>query len=303
MTKAKNFLVICADEHRPDALGCMGHPVVKTPNLDALAARGTMFTRAYTPSPICVSARAALACGDYVHNLGYWDSATPYDGARRSWMHVLRGGGVETASIGKLHFKSGEDDNGFSEEILPMHVVGGIGWAIGLLRGDRTPFEGGRELAAGVGVGPTRYTDYDRDIAAAAEDWIAARATGGEPWSAFVSFVSPHFPLTAPDEYFGLYDEDRLDWPVGYDEALGLRHPEIAALAAFYDYGPHFDAAGRAPRKSRLFRPGFFCRCLRGARSAGPRTDRSGRGYGRRLHVRPWRDAGRYGALDQDGDV
>ena len=63
-TESCNFLIIISDEHRRDAMGCAGHPIVKTPNLDALAARGTLFTNAYTPSPMCVPTRAALACGD-----------------------------------------------------------------------------------------------------------------------------------------------------------------------------------------------------------------------------------------------
>ena len=113
----------------------MGHPIVKTPNLDRLAAHGTLFESAYTPSPMCVPARAALACGDHVHRTRNWDSATPYDGSRPSWMHRLRDAGVKTTSIGKLHFRSTDDDNGFEQEILPMHVVGGTGWTIGLLRG------------------------------------------------------------------------------------------------------------------------------------------------------------------------
>ncbi len=54
--------------------------VVKTPHLDALAAAGTLFENAYTPSPMCVPTRAAIACGDHVHRIGHWDSATPYDG-------------------------------------------------------------------------------------------------------------------------------------------------------------------------------------------------------------------------------
>ncbi|MDD9978211.1 MAG: sulfatase-like hydrolase/transferase, partial [Boseongicola sp.] len=134
MTAPHNLLIIMSDEHRRDAMGCMGHPVVKTPNLDRLAARGTVFENAYTPSPMCVPTRAAVACGDHVHAIRHWDSATPYDGRIRSWMHHLRDAGVETTSIGKLHFRSGKDDNGFSEELLPMHVVGGVGWAVGLLR-------------------------------------------------------------------------------------------------------------------------------------------------------------------------
>lgn len=66
-----NFLIVISDEHRKDAMGCVGHPIVKTPNLDALAARGVVFENAYTPSPMCVPTRAALACGDYVHRTGF----------------------------------------------------------------------------------------------------------------------------------------------------------------------------------------------------------------------------------------
>jgi len=65
---ASNFLVIMSDEHQSRAMGCAGHPFVKTPNLDALAARGMRFTDAYTPSPICVPARASFASGRHVHN-------------------------------------------------------------------------------------------------------------------------------------------------------------------------------------------------------------------------------------------
>ena len=114
-----NILIIISDEHRKDALGCAGHPIVKTPHLDGLAVRGTCFTNAYTPSPMCVPARASIATGQYIHTIGNWDSASPYDGTARSWMHHLREHGIHTASIGKLHFRSADDDNGFCEEILP----------------------------------------------------------------------------------------------------------------------------------------------------------------------------------------
>ena len=98
-----NLLILVSDEHRKDAIGCVGHPLVKAPNLDALAERGTLFETAYTPSPMCVPTRAAMACGDHVHRTGFWDSATAYDGSQRSWMHQLRDAGVPVTSIGKLH--------------------------------------------------------------------------------------------------------------------------------------------------------------------------------------------------------
>ena len=237
----KNLLILISDEHRKDAMGCVGHPIVKTPNLDALAARGTVFENAYTPSPMCVPTRASIACGDHVHRIGHWDSATPYDGRVRSWMRQLRDAGIDVASIGKLHFRSSADDNGFTEEILPMHVVGGVGWAIGLLRHDPAPYEQAAELAADVGVGSSTYTDYDLDITAAAQAWIKQRSGTADPWAAFVSLVSPHYPLTCPPEYYALCDPDTVDLPVGYREGLRPDHSELNNVARFFDYDRHFD--------------------------------------------------------------
>lgn len=246
---APNLLIICSDEHRRDAMGCMGHGHVKTPHLDALAARGTLFTNAYTPSPMCVPTRAALACGDHVHRIRYWDSATPYDGARASWMHRLRSADVDVTSIGKLHFRSGADDNGFSREVLPMHVVGGVGWPIGLLRENAPAFEAAAELAGDVGAGPSSYTDYDLAITDAAETFLAAPPTA--PWCASVSLVSPHYPLTAPEAWYDLYDPAAMPLPVGHGAQPS--HSELQNIAAFWDYDRHFDAERLCAAKAAYF--------------------------------------------------
>ncbi|MEZ5775413.1 MAG: sulfatase-like hydrolase/transferase [Hyphomicrobiaceae bacterium] len=235
-----NLLVIVSDEHRRDAMGAMGHGVVRTPHLDRLAAEGTLFTNAVTPSPMCVPARAALATGRHIHATGHWDSAAPYDGTPRSWMHALRDRGAEVVSFGKLHFRSGEDDNGFTREVLPMHVVGGHGWTIGLLREDPPPFAGAAELAADIGAGETEYSRYDRRIAAEAADWLAARRPDAGPWAAFVSFVTPHYPLRAPAEFLALYDAARMPLPHAASPDELSDHPEIRRLAGFYDYQRHF---------------------------------------------------------------
>lgn len=240
--KPKNLLVIISDEHRRDAMGVAGHAIVQTPHLDALAARGTRFTNAYTPSPMCVPARAALACGDYVHRIRHWDSATPYDGTHRSWMHRLGAAGLPVTSIGKLHFRSGDDDTGFAEEILPMHVVGGIGWTVGLLREDPPHYPAAAELAADVGTGETSYTRYDRSITASAEDWLGAKRGETTPWAAFVSLVSPHYPLSAPKAFAHLYNAKDMSWPIAYAPKDRPTHPEIQRLATFFDYDSHFDS-------------------------------------------------------------
>ncbi len=248
----KNLLIVISDEHRRDAMGCMGHPIVKTPHLDALAARGAVFENAYTPSPMCVPTRAALACGDWVHKIGHWDSATPYDGETRSWMRQVRDAGHDVVSIGKLHFRSGEDDNGFSQEILPMHVVGGVGWAVGLLREKLPDYGSTAELAADVGVGESSYTSYDRAITSAAEEWLRDRPTDGKPWAAFVSLVSPHYPLTCPQEWYDLYDPAKMDLPVGYGHAKP-EHSELKNVAGFFDYDRHFDEAKMREAKAAYY--------------------------------------------------
>ena len=74
-----NLLFILSDQHNRDTLGCYGHPLVETPHLDALAARGVRFRSAYCYSPLCVPSRASLATGRYVHQTGYRDNASPYE--------------------------------------------------------------------------------------------------------------------------------------------------------------------------------------------------------------------------------
>ena len=79
--KPANLLLILCDEHNPRVLGCAGHPMIRTPNLDRLAASSVRFNNAYCNSPICVPSRAALATGRYVHRIRFWDNAIPYDGS------------------------------------------------------------------------------------------------------------------------------------------------------------------------------------------------------------------------------
>ena len=97
---ALNFLVIMSDEHNPKIAGYAGHPIVQTPSLDALAARGTIFTSAYSTSPVCIPARAGFAVGKYVHQIGFWDNADAYDGSVPSWHHRLRARGHRVVSTG-----------------------------------------------------------------------------------------------------------------------------------------------------------------------------------------------------------
>ncbi|HZQ60139.1 MAG TPA: sulfatase-like hydrolase/transferase [Casimicrobiaceae bacterium] len=238
-----NLLVLMSDEHNPKFLAAAGHPFIHTPNLDALAARGTRFTSAYTTCPICVPARAAFAVGRYVHEIGYWDNADAYEGAIPSWHHALRDAGHRVVSIGKLHFRGRPgDDHGFSEEIVPMHVIEGIGDVKGLVRDDIPKRKGGDKMAHRAGPGESPYTTYDRDIAARAQIWLHEEAPKWRerPWVLFVSFVLPHFPLTAPPHWFYRYWQQDLPMPKLYDPAARPHHPYLDQYAHTVDYDTHF---------------------------------------------------------------
>lgn len=243
MTQPANLLILFSDEHNPKVLGAAGHPFIHTPHLDGLARRGTRFARAYTPHPICVPARAALAAGRYNFEIGYWDNADPYEGAVRSWHHAAREAGHAVVSIGKLHFRGlPGDDHGFSEEIIPMHVVQGKGDLLGLLRRPEMPVRGGAQKLIGMaGPGESDYTRYDRDICARAQVWLRETAPKlrDKPWVLFVSLVAPHFPLTAPPEHFYRYPPERIPMPKAYGEQRP-RHPYVEEYARTIPYNDHF---------------------------------------------------------------
>jgi choline-sulfatase len=149
-------------------------------------------------------------------------------------------------SIGKLHFRATADDNGFNEEILPLHVLDGQGDLLGMLREPPARRGSMPALAASAGPGPSPYNDYDLTIAAAACRWIETEGARrhDRPWALFVSFVRPHFPLTPPPEFFKLYPPERMPMPRLTGETARPGHPVVAALRSIMDYDDHFaDAA------------------------------------------------------------
>ncbi len=241
--KAQNLLIIMSDQHSRGMMGCYGHPVVQTPHLDRLANRGTRFTSCWTPSPVCIPARAAFATGKYIHQIGFWDNADPYDGSIPSWHHHLRAAGHRVVSIGKLHFRSDDEDSGFSEAIVPMHVVEKKGDLLGLIRDD-LPVRGAAYKMAGLaGPGESPYTLYDRDIAARAQVWLheEARKYQDKPWVLFVSFVAPHYPLTAPPEHFyRYYDDPKLPFPKFYKDEERPDHPFVRDYARSFNFDDYF---------------------------------------------------------------
>jgi choline-sulfatase len=74
-----NILMIMTDQHRYDRLSCTGDPVLQTPNIDSLAQGGVLFRNAYTPSPVCSPARAAIASGMHPPGCGVVTNWVPFD--------------------------------------------------------------------------------------------------------------------------------------------------------------------------------------------------------------------------------
>ncbi len=245
--KPSNVLFLFSDEHDPRYMGCSGHPFVQTPNLDRLALRGTRFANAWTPCPVCVPARASLATGRWVHEIGYWDNAIAYDGRVPGWGRRLQEAGRGVESIGKLHYRNAGDPTGFDRQHEPMHILDGIGQLWGSVR-DPMPAKAGRSaLYDTVGAGLSNYNRYDQRIAELAIGWLEARARApaGAPWLLFVGFVAPHMPLVVPQEYLDLYLGMDLPEPKLLPRNGYRRHPWVERMASHWDHDATLGSAER----------------------------------------------------------
>ncbi len=253
-----NLLILMDDEHSSKALGCYGNPLVQTPHLDALAARGTLFKNAYSNSPICVPARASIATGRHVHETRCWDNAIAYDGTMRSWAHRMQQTGHRVVSVGKLHYRNADNPAGFDRQIVPMHIARGRGDTHGLVRDPPPVREQGRKFAEEIGPGDSVYIQYDKRIADEACHWINTEAPGEKkPWVLFVSFIAPHFPLIAPPEYYALYDPDHMPMPKQRRDDLSQSHPWWQAFERSFV----FDRSFKSDHDRRVAIASYFGLC------------------------------------------
>ncbi|MEQ1774425.1 MAG: sulfatase-like hydrolase/transferase [Burkholderiales bacterium] len=236
MTQPANLIFFQSDNHNRAVTGCYGHAYVKTPNIDRIAASGVRFENSYSTSALCCPARAAIATGRYPHQTGFWDNAIAYDGSVPSWHHRLREQGHAVVAVGKLHYRSSNDDNGFTEEIEPMHLHDGKGAIKNLLRGydAEPPKDDGsfwKLYMTRSGVGETHYQEYDRRITAKSIDWLKRHGrANGKPWVLYVSYISPHPPFTVPKRLYDLYPEKDMPLPAGFRPGERSEHPATQYL-------------------------------------------------------------------------
>ncbi|GHF35869.1 sulfatase-like hydrolase/transferase [Seohaeicola zhoushanensis] len=109
MAKARNILFIMFDQLRWDYLSCYGHPHLKTPNIDRLAARGVRFDRAFIQSPICGSSRMSTYTGRYVHSHGASWNGIPLKVGEMTMGDHLRKAGMGCWLVGKTHMRADEE--------------------------------------------------------------------------------------------------------------------------------------------------------------------------------------------------
>jgi len=236
MTKPMNLLFIFSDQHNRPSSGCYGNPIVKTPNLDRLAENGTVFRNAYCNGPICVPSRGSMATGMSVNKLETWDNCSPYFGQMPSWGHRMIADGKRAISIGKLHYRETSDSNGFDEEIIPMHIIQGVGMLFTICRNPMPTQKKFSWLVENSGAGNSTYLQYDNDITNKAIEWLEKEATknSDQPWTLFVSLVCPHPPWVAPERFFNLYPAEEIPLPIAYSETERSMHQGLEDFRRFF---------------------------------------------------------------------
>lgn len=245
MSMPSNTLFLCSDEHQRAIAGCYGNPLVRTPNLDKLAARARVFDNAYCNAPLCVPARASMATGRYAHEVHSWCNTTGYDGRHaQSWGHRLASQGHDVTTIGKLHYHSEAAPTGFADQRIPMHLNNGRGDVRGLLRGRMPASKGFSKHVAEARAGESAYTRYDEGIAAHAVHWLQHESRGhAKPWALFVSFLSPHYPLAVPKRFLDLYSPEAMPLPMKHRKRDWPEHPALAIYRRLRDHDEEYDEA------------------------------------------------------------
>lgn len=179
MAAPNNILFIMCDQLRFDYLGCYGHPHLHTPNLDALAARGVRFTRAYVQSPICGPSRMSFYTGRYMRSHGSNWNGFPLRVGEPTLGDHLKEIGVRNVLVGKTHMAV--DAEGIARlGIDPASAIG-----VHLAECGFEPYERDDGLHPAARRAPSRYDDYLRahgfDAANPWEEWAnsAERGDGG----------------------------------------------------------------------------------------------------------------------------
>ncbi|MEM7498356.1 MAG: choline-sulfatase [Pseudomonadota bacterium] len=212
-----NIVVIMADQLAPQFTGAYGHPLVKTPHMEALAARGMRFDAAYCNAPLCAPSRFSFMSGQHVTRIAAYDNASEFPASIPTFAHYLRRAGYRTCLSGKMHFVGPDQLHGFEErlttDIYPADHAWTPDWELPDERIDS--FYHNMDAVTNAGEAATTFQiEYDEETAFFARRRIFEYAMERiAPFCMVVSFIHPHDPYVARPEWWGLYDHDAIDMP------------------------------------------------------------------------------------------
>jgi arylsulfatase A-like enzyme len=258
-----NVLFVTADQWRGDSLSCAGHPVVRTPNLDRLAASGVRFARHFAQAAPCGPSRASLYTGMYLMNHRSATNGTPLDARHTNIALEARKLGYRPALFGYTDTSVDPrtvppDDERLRqyEGVLPgfdpvCHLPEGnpAAWLTWLreegfqIDADWRPFVD-QPVADYPGTdewgphrAPTHYDARHSQTAFLTDRLLefvdrAAATSEAEPWFAHLSYLRPHPPFYAPEPYNTMFDPMSVPMPVRAEsrEVEGAQHPLVATL-------------------------------------------------------------------------
>lgn len=233
-----NILLIMSDEHGPMFSGCYGHPIVQTPHMDRLAERGVLFENAYCNSPLCLPSRMSFMTGRYISNIEVWDNDSILATNAVTWAHQLRAVGYDVVLAGKQHFVGPDKLHGFRAQLARdphgdnRHPI--FPWREGVIAA-KQPWQGVYQ----AGPGTTKEIEVDDEVEAATLAYLRDPARKEQPWAINASFIAPHFPLVAPQQYWDLYPPEEMDLPnipPGHLETLHPVYQRMRTMFGLIDY-------------------------------------------------------------------
>ena len=245
MPSRPNILFIFADQHRHNVMGCAGHPLVSTPNLDDLASQGVRFSEAWCQSPICQPSRASVITGRYAHELGVIHYTGGFDPKWPTVMKQLQKAGYETASVGKTHYHESyqpPEDEGEIDMQSYGPFVRSFGWdhvleeydeymhtedrlstpytdylkRYGLLDDYKSQIKGVFRLTDSHWRGETSILPQEHDLSSFLADqtkeWLQQR-DNTKPFFLKLAFVQPHVPLIDDPDWANYYSDASINIP------------------------------------------------------------------------------------------
>jgi choline-sulfatase len=213
-----NIVIIQADQLAAAALCAYGSGTVRSPHIDALAADGVVFDRAYCTSPLCAPSRASMMTGRLPSEIGAYDNAGDFGASVPTFAHHLRAAGYHTALIGRMHFIGPDQHHGFEQrlttDVYPADLDMVPDW--NLPDTERLPWyhDASSVFTAGVSTA-TVQRDFDDEVGFRTLRYLndRVRARDGRPFLLVSSFIHPHDPYEPPLEHWRRYDGVEIDSP------------------------------------------------------------------------------------------